>query len=411
MDYRHAKGSCIFLFAAKDMPSLPPGVAGMIVVDGAPLSHAMIPLLGSGIPTVIISAEQAALLTDGMELTVDGHSGIIYPGLADTEQHQNERLAPHPSVTVDGVHIHLRVSARNIEAAHKAVEYEAEAVGLVRSEFLEPADGRIPDTAFFCQAFAALCDAAAPLSVTIRLTDIGADKRPSWLPAMDDVGAPLSLQGVRLFEREPVHSVYRAQLTAISDLHKRYELRVLLPYVSSYEELRHWVTDLRRNLPADVAIGAMAETPASVLQLNDWLELIDFAGIGCNDLMQCLFGADRDRPELRTYLDPHAPALYRFLQQAADAARAHLNKIQLCGVLAQLPGILPILMGLGYRVFSVEAAMLSELRRTISSTNLKEAEVLATQVCAARDAGEVRRLLGAVARSTPATLRLERASL
>ena len=99
-------------------------------------------------------------------------------------------------------------------------------------------------------------------------------------------------------------------------------------------------------------------------------------------LMQCLFAADRDRAELRHYLDPYAPVLWRFMQQIAMAAEARLDRIQLCGVLAQLPGVLPILLGLGYRAFSVEAKLIPYLRHTITTTNIADAQQLAQRICA-----------------------------
>jgi phosphoenolpyruvate-protein kinase (PTS system EI component) len=137
----------------------------------------------------------------------------------------------------------------------------------------------------------------------------------------------------------------------------------------------------------------MAETPAAALQVSHWLDVADFAGIGCNDLLQCLFGADRDRPELGRYLDPYAPALYRFLREVAMAGGERLGQVQLCGVLPQLPGILPVLLGLGFRVFSVEASQLFWLGQAVIGTSLCDAETLADRVCAMSSSREVRSLL------------------
>jgi phosphoenolpyruvate-protein kinase (PTS system EI component) len=190
-----------------------------------------------------------------------------------------------------------------------------------------------------------------------------------------------------------VHGIYRAQLQAIASLAPEFEIRVLLPYVADLAELQYWQEDIRQQIEVPLAIGAMAETPAAALQLREWLEVADFVAIGCNDLMQCLFGADRDQPELHHYLDPYAPALYRFMRQIADTAGHRLDAVQLCGVLPQLPGILPLLLGLGYRVFSVEAASLPHLRATIAATHAQEAQVFAEQICRARSSAVVRALL------------------
>ena len=151
---------------------------------------------------------------------------------------------------------------------------------------------------------------------------------------------------------------------------------------------------IRSHLSKPLPLGAMAETPASALDLANWFELVDFVAIGCNDLMQCLFAADRDRGELRDYLDPYAPVLWRFMQQIATVAEARLDRIQLCGVLAQLPGVLPILLGLGYRAFSVEARLLPYLRQSVISTNTAEARTLAQQICAAKESQQVLEILG-----------------
>ncbi len=283
-----------------------------------------------------------------------------------------------------------------------AVEYGAESVGLLRSEFLVPEQGRLPDAAYYRSEFRKLCETAAGRPLTIRLFDAAASKWPRWLPLLPADGGVLGRQGVRLYDSEPVRSLYRAQLQAIAALLPEYELRVLLPYVADVAELRHWHSDIVQQCGRVPVVGAMAETPAAALQLPDWLEVADFVALGCNDLMQCLFGADRDQPELYRYLDPYAPALYRFLRQVARSVPGRLDAVQVCGVLPQLPGILPLLLGLGYRVFSVEATLLPYLSETVAGTDTQQAARRAAQVCQAHGSDEVRSLLGQGACPQPA---------
>ena len=374
--------------------SFEPLPAGFVMVDGAPLSHGLIPLLGSGVPTILITRSQADALQQGMELVLDGSAGLLTSDLSVPVPPLESLVAGGVPVTRDGEAVSLRVSARSQHAVLHAVEFGAEAIGLLRSEFLVPQDRRLPDTAFYRSAFRKLCEAAAGLPLTIRLFDVAVSKCPSWLPlAPADTGV-LGRQGVRLYADEPVHDIYLAQLEAIAGLAKEFELRVLLPYVADLAELQYWHEDIKRQLGYPLPVGAMAETPAAALQLREWLEVVEFVAIGCNDLMQCLFGADRDVPQLHRYLDPYAPALYRFLQQVADTVQDRLDAIQLCGVLPQLPGILPLLVGLGYRVFSVEATLLPYLRSSIAGTQAAEARVLAERVCRARNSAAVRDILG-----------------
>ena len=368
--------------------------AGFVMVDGALLSHSLIPLLGSGVPGILITRSQAKRLQAGMELILDGTTGLLS---TDLSEHICPYEPPAPGgvlATRDGEVVSLRVSARSQRAVQYAVEFGAEAIGLLRSEFLVPEDEQLPGAAFYRSEFRKLCETAAGLPLTIRLFDVAASKRPSWLPLAPVDAGVLGRQGVRLYADEPVHSIYLAQLQAIAALAPEFEVRVLLPYVADLAELQYWHEDIKRQLVYPLAVGAMAETPAAALQLREWLEVVEFVAIGCNDLMQCLFGADRDEPELRRYLDPYAPALYRFLQLVAGAVQDRLNAVQLCGVLPQLPGILPLLLGLGYRVFSVEATLLPYLWSTIAGTHAGEARMLAERVCRARSSAAVREILG-----------------
>ena len=90
--------------------------AGFVMVDGAPLSHSLIPLLGSGIPCILINLSQARELQAGMELILDGTTGLL---TTDLSVHVSPRELPVTSAvsaTHDGVAVSLRVSARSQRA-------------------------------------------------------------------------------------------------------------------------------------------------------------------------------------------------------------------------------------------------------------------------------------------------------
>ncbi len=357
----------------------------------------MIRLLSLGIPTVIVSARHAQGLTDGDEVSLDGLTGRL-ASPAPEEVGEPGAVPPAPAagapvLTADGVPVELRASVADIAGAARAVTHGAAAIGLVRSEFLVPSDGLPPDASFFETALKTLCHAAQPLAVTVRLLDLAADKVPAWLGPVPGLQGALGLQGVRLYDIEPVASVLRAQVEAVGRLSGQFDLRLLLPYVVRLEEFQYWRGEIERRLPIPLPIGTMAETPAAVLALTDWFELADFVAIGCNDLMQCLFAADRDQPELRGLLDPYAPVLFRFLRQAALAAGGHLGQLQVCGLLPQLPGAMPVMLGLGYRTFSVEPLLIPWLAQTVRQTDTSKAEALSAEICSLSLVEQVRECL------------------
>ncbi len=386
----------ILLLTQQELGELDGRPAGILVVEGAPLSHPMIHLLTLGIPTVLISSDTANGLEKGKELFIDGFRGtIIKPPESASEAAPLPEAPPAgESITLsDGSHALLRASIFSIDDATRAVKQGAAAIGLVRTEFLVPEDGRLPDAAFYESALRELCNNARPLPVTLRLPDITPDKQVPWFKQLTGMTGPLGMQGVRLYDEEPVRSVLLALLDAVNSLADDYELKLLVPYVTNLTEFSYWRSRIEQQLNKALPIGTMAESPAAVLAMPHWFEVADFVAIGCNDLMQCLFAADRDLAEVRSHLDPYSPELFRFLNQAAEAAGDNMNRVQLCGLLPQLPGVLPVLLGMGFRIFSVAPVMIPYLAKIASETSLSRAEELAQQVCMAKGSEQVRGLL------------------
>jgi phosphoenolpyruvate-protein kinase (PTS system EI component) len=159
--------------------------------------------------------------------------------------------------------------------------------------------------------------------------------------------------------------------------------------------LAHWrrtVEDATR--PCNAVVGPMLETVGAVLLVDHFLAESALVGIGLNDLMQSLYGADRDEPRVRDELDAYAPGVYRLLAHVAQVAGADLERVPLCGILPQLPGVLPVLLGLGYRTFSVDVAHAPYLAQTVVTRMGSQDRALAEAVTAATSAGEVKDLMG-----------------
>ena len=387
---------CIVLLRQDEITSFSTLPAGFIVVEAAPFSHTLVTLVGLGVPTVLISAQQAATLKNGVTLLINGVSGKITDNITEhletsspVVEDSTKRMTATAVLMADGEAVNLSASVRHPSAARQAVELGAKDIGLVRSEFLLPPDGGVPDAAFYHYAFREVCQEASPLTVTLRLLDVAADKVPAWFPHSDTFTGALGFQGVRLYSMDSVENVIDAQLAAFLDLSNDYNLRLLIPFLTRVEEYEYWLEQIRQQLPDHVPVGAMAETPASVLDIARLLESADFVAIGCNDLMQGLYAADRDQPELRHYLDPYAPVLFRLFRQVAEQSAELIQNIQLCGLLAQIKGVLPVLLGLGYRNFSVDAPFIPYLENIVAGTTRADCETLAAQVCAARTSKEV----------------------
>lgn len=359
----------------------------VIVVGAAPLSHPVLKLRGWGVPVVLL--HEPGPLPWGEQVWLDAAAGRL--STVPLNPPRTPPPAPASLHTADGTPVTLLASVGSVEAVRMAVSQGASGIGLFRSEYLVPGTDTPPEMPWFEAQLDAVCEAAAGRMVTVRLLDVAGDKRPPWLPKLPGATATLGVQGVRLYDFEPVQGVVRAELDALAVLAARYPLRVLLPYVTRREEVEHWAGEVRRR--ARIPLGVMLETPAAALAVDSLLEVADFAVLGCNDLMQCLFAANRDEPLVARQLDFHAPVLYRFLgmiiERAGDADRLQVN-----GLLTQWPGAMTLLLGLGYRRFSVDPALVPWIAEAIGHVDLTEARRLARQATGLRRAGEVRALLG-----------------
>lgn len=114
----------------------------MVVIDAAPFSHAMIRILGLGVPTLIVNGADVEYLKENMQVRLDADAGRLVLGAdAIAEQYRpfHGVTAPSPGQsirTLDGTVVALRASVRNAAAARLAHRNGAESIGLIRSEFL-----------------------------------------------------------------------------------------------------------------------------------------------------------------------------------------------------------------------------------------------------------------------------------
>jgi len=383
-------------------------VRGLVLAGGSATSHTAILARTFGIPCVL--CPESPSFPAGTPLTVDGDRGLVLtappPALdayyAIQARERGRSTLPGPAATADGVPIALHANLLSAAEAPGAFRLGAEGIGLFRSEMLFLDREAPPSEEEQYEAYRAVLEAAQGRPVVLRLLDVGGDKPLPYLPLAREANPFLGRRGVRWYAFHP--ELVRTQLHAAARASRHGDLRLMIPMVAEVEELRLVRAMLCEATPDPIPLGIMVEVPAAALNLAALCREAAFLCVGTNDLVQYLFAADRgDAQVARPSHDWH-PATLRILARIAlDAAQAGCP-LSLCGEMAGRPGLLPLLVGLGYRSLSLAPALLAEARRTLAGLDSARCRALADRALGLGAAAEVEELLAEGAGNRSGTL-------
>jgi phosphoenolpyruvate-protein phosphotransferase len=382
-------------------------VGGIALAGGAPTGHAAIVARALGIPMVLGLGTAIEGLMPGIDGAVDGSNGrlLVAPsGDELTTLAATTRATPIESVTASpgsgdrrplGVAIAANVGSP--QEAEAAALVGADGIGLVRTELLFLGRHTPPTVSEQRAAYRRILAAMPGRPVVFRTLDVGGDKPAAWQPERE-ANPALGVRGVRLGLRRT--SLLDDQLTAMLEAAAGAALRVMLPMVSSREELdraRERLEAVRAGLaasgratPVSVALGVMIEVPSAAIMADALAESADFFSIGTNDLVQYTLAADRTNPELVDLAIAHQPAILRLIDTVVRAARMHGRHVAVCGEAAGDPELVPLLVGLGVEELSVAPASVGSIRARVTGLDLEHCRSLATRALAATTVAEVR---------------------
>lgn len=388
-------------------------VVGLAIEGGGPTSHTAIIAGALGIPAVAGLRDASTLLRTGDLLILDGASGVVArnPGVDDLRAwrerraHQARRdldlllLSDRPAVTRDGARVVLRANVELPEEMAAARRFGAEGVGLYRSEFLFlQAAPELPDEEAHYRAYRDLAEKALPHEAVIRTLDLGGEKYAAALPGRREVNPSLGLRAIRLCLQRP--DLFRTQLRAIFRAASHGKVRMMLPMVSSLEEVRQARAlaeeardDLRREripFEPNVPLGVMIEIPAAALIADRLANEADFLALGTNDLIQYALAIDRGDPAVSYLYEPLHPAVLALIRRVAEAAAARGRRLSVCGEMASSPSCAVVLVGLGIADLSMPPATIPPVKQVLRGVTLREARSLAEEACGLPTATEIR---------------------
>ena len=372
------------------------GVVALATDLGGPTSHTAILAQAFGLPAVIGLGDVARNVRVGQIVIVDGDRGeiVIDPDPARLvearAQHdlwvsrENAWAATRdlPAVTVDGVEIVLRANVEFPDEAAVAMRFGARGIGLYRSEFLFVSRApQLPDEEDHYRTYRDLAARVAPHPVVVRTLDLGGEKYFHEVLDRAETNPVLGLRGLRLCLKRP--EIFVPQLRALLRASAHANIRVLLPLVTSVDEVREVRRILARETGAlrkagaicrpDVPLGAMIETPGAAMTADLLAREVDFLSLGTNDLIQYALAVDRGNPSVAALYEPLHPGVLRMLRFVVRAGKAAGIPVSLCGEMASVPDLIPILLGLGLRELSCPPRAVPRVREAIRATEIARA--------------------------------------
>ncbi|HET8996343.1 MAG TPA: phosphoenolpyruvate--protein phosphotransferase [Acetobacteraceae bacterium] len=400
----------------------PARLAGVATEEGGADGHTAVMLRSLGVPAVLGVPGLAHALRPGELAVVNGTDGTVVfspapPRLAAArravtayarERQRYDKLRRLPAETADGEVAELQANLELPIELPLIAQSGACGIGLLRTEFLFMNRETVPDEDTQTESYRSIIEAMNGDPVAIRVLDWGGEKDIEALssagivPEIADTNPALGMRGVRLLLRHP--ALLETQFAAILRAAVAGPVRVMLPMVTNVSEVRA-ARDIyervarrlrRRNerIPDKLPpLGIMIETPGAALSADALALEADFFAIGTNDLTAYTLAVDRAEAEVAELYDPIHPAVLRLVQFATEAALRMRMPVSVCGEMAASPRLVPLLLGLGLRSFSMNAAAVPRVKQAIRSVEIDACARLARRVMEQSDPARIEEMV------------------
>jgi phosphoenolpyruvate-protein phosphotransferase len=402
----------------------PSRLAGVVAEEGGADDHTAVTLRALGLPAVLGAAGVAHAILAGETVVVDGRSGrvVLNPSAATLaiarravtnyarERQRYAKLRRLPAETLDGEAVELQANLELPIELPLIAQSGALGIGLLRTEFLFMNRETVPDEATQAETYRGIVEAMNGDPVTFRVLDWGGEKDIEALssagivPEVADANPALGLRGIRLLLRET--ELLETQLAAILRAGLAGPVRVMLPMVTTVAEVRsareiyeRVARRLRRRgerIPERLPpLGIMVETPGAALAADALALEADFFAIGTNDLTAYTLAVDRAESQVAALYDPMHPAVLRLVQFATEAALRMRMPVSICGEMAGNAQLTPLLLGLGLRSFSMNAASVPRVKQAVRAVEIDACARFARRVMEQSDLAQIEEMVQA----------------
>lgn len=388
-------------------------VVGFAVDVGGRTSHTAIMARALQVPAVVGLKEISRKVANGDTLVIDGYAGevIVNPDKKTLAAYRRKSKYSEkffsqlqeeinwPAETLDGYEITLSANIELPEEISTALEWGAKGIGLYRTEFLY--ENGVPDEELHLRTYRKAIKTLRGRELVIRTLDAGADKFHDEFVGFEEPNPFLGCRSIRLCLQKP--ELFRSQLRAALRVSVYGPVKIMLPMISTVEELRQAkeiIADVREELISEgieiaprVPVGIMVEVPSLALIIDRVADEVDFFSIGTNDLVQYSLAVDRINEHVAHLYQPAHPGILRLIREVIVASDRAGIQVSICGEMCSEPAYVLLLMGLGLRHFSLSPIAIPIVKRIIRQVTITEATEVAEKCLNSEQASETEALL------------------
>lgn len=368
------------------------GLKAIAIEETATSSHAAIVARALGIATIGGMEGLITAVESGDTVIIDAESGVVHirPDehvLASFETKyalRSERQAEFrasrdlPSRTQNGEQVDLFINAGLPLDLDHLETTGAAGVGLYRTEFQFLVSETLPKLNDQINYYSRVIDRACGRKVIFRTVDLGGDKILPNLNRQREENPALGWRSIRFALDKK--GFFQRQLRALIRASSNKPMSIMFPMVAAaweYFEARELLLkEVDRNkalgfdIPAEIKIGVMLETPSLAFALDEIAGSADFLSVGTNDLMQFFYAADRMDDRISTRFDLISRPAMRFLHFVSKKSAEYEIETSVCGEHTGNPFEAVCLVALGFHQLSMPANGVGPVKKLLRSINM-----------------------------------------
>lgn len=390
-------------------------ISGIITELGGKTSHVSIMARNHEIPAIVGIGHIEKVFRKDDFIAMNGATGQIYINPIEDElndlkklkeellkeKEELEKYKAEKTVTLDNYKVDLVANIGVPDDAELVIESTAEGIGLFRSEFLYMDSSTLPTEQEQFVAYKKVAEKMQGKPVIIRTLDVGGDKDIKYLNLEKEDNPFLGYRAIRI-SLDNV-ALFKTQLRALLRASAFGKIYIMLPMISSIEELRsakEIIEDVKKELASkniafdeNIKVGIMIEVPSAALIADSLAQECDFFSIGTNDLIQYTTAVERGNAKIANLYTKYHPAVIKLIKMAIDGAHKSGKFCGMCGEAAGDSMYIPLILGLGLDEFSMNASKILKARKIISNLKYKECKELADKALKMSSAIDIENLV------------------